>query len=169
MSLFRKLTETVSKGVSTATEKAQQTVEITRLHAQMAAKRKEIDKLMEEIGRMVYEGYLAGDPLQERARVEGVCEQIRSKYKEITAIENRIMELRNEKECACGKKVAYDARYCPYCGAPFPEPLVVTDADAIRTERNDPLFLTDGSPSDDTAEASRTESREDGSSSSSGA
>ena len=168
MSLFRKLTETVSKGVSTATEKAQQTVEITRLHAQMAAKRKEIDNLMEEIGRMVYEGYLAGDPLQERARVEGVCEQIRSKYREITAIENRIMELRNEKECACGKKVAYDARFCPYCGTPFPEPLTVTEAEAIEADQADPLFLTDGSSSGATCATPENESREDGPSSSSG-
>jgi len=126
MSLFRKLTETVSKGVSTATEKAQQTVEITRLHAQLIAKRRDIGKLMEEIGGMVFEGYLSGDLLLEKNRMIPACEQIRAIQREIQAMENRMMELRNEKECACGKKVPFDARFCPSCGTPFPEPLAVT-------------------------------------------
>ncbi len=129
MSLFRKFTETVSKGVSTATEKAQQTVEITRLHAQISGKRKEIDKLFAEIGEAVFESYVAKDLSLAEPRIIPSCERIEAIRAEIEGLENRMMELRNEKECGCGKKVPYDVRFCPSCGHPFPEPVAVVPAD----------------------------------------
>jgi len=122
MSLFRKITESVSKGVSTATEKAQQTVEITRLHAQISGKRKEAEKLLQSIGETVFEGYQAKDLSQMEAKVSPACEQIVAIQEEIDALEDRILQLRNEKECECGKKVPSDTRFCPDCGHAFPEP-----------------------------------------------
>jgi hypothetical protein len=128
MSFFKKFTETVSKGVSTATEKAQQTVEITRLNAQISGKRKEIDKLFANIGAHVYEAYLAHDLSKAEAKVIPGCEEITAIRGEIVALENRIKTIRNEKECVCGKLVPYDTRYCPACGHPFPEPEVVQES-----------------------------------------
>ncbi|MCD9021380.1 zinc ribbon domain-containing protein [Cohnella silvisoli] len=122
MSFFKKFTETVSKGVSTATEKAQQTVEITRLNAQISGKRKEIDKLFANIGASVYEAYLAHDLSRAESKVIPGCEEITAIRGEIAALDDRIKTIRNEKECVCGKRVPYDTRFCPSCGHPFPEP-----------------------------------------------
>ena len=86
MSLFRKITETVTKGVSTATEKAQQTVEITRVHAQISGKRKEMEKLFAGIGEAVYGGYKAKDiPLAE-AKAIPICEEIDRLQSEIADV-----------------------------------------------------------------------------------
>ncbi|MBW5446816.1 zinc-ribbon domain-containing protein [Cohnella sp. CFH 77786] len=147
MSLFRKITETVSKGVSTATEKAQQTVEITRLHAQVSSKRKEIEKLYATMGEAVFEGYLAKDLSKAESAVIPACEEIVAIRAEIEALEQRIMQLRNEKECVCGKKVPYDTRFCPSCGNPFPEP-------PVQAEPSEPMGDGSSSPHPETIEES---------------
>lgn len=125
MSFLKKLTETVSKGVSTATEKAQQTVEITKLHTQISGKRKEIDKRFAHIGEAVFEAYLKKDLSLAEGMVIPECEAIASIRKEIAGLEDRIRELRNEKDCECGQTVPYDTKFCPSCGNKFPEPVPV--------------------------------------------
>ncbi|CAI6054616.1 zinc ribbon domain-containing protein [Cohnella sp. JJ-181] len=127
MSFFKKLTETVSKGVSTATEKAQQTVEITKLHSQIAGKRKEIERQYNEIGEAVYKAFVDGDLSKAEVEVIPACQLIADKGREIDVLEDRIRELRNEKECECGQRVPFQTRFCPACGKPFPEPAPVTE------------------------------------------
>jgi len=122
MSFFKKITDTVSKGVSTATEKAQQTVEITKLNSQISGKRKDIDKLFATIGESVYEGFLAQDLSLTQSKVLPLCEQITEIRGEIASLDARIKEIRNEKDCECGNRVPYDTRFCPSCGHPFPIP-----------------------------------------------
>lgn len=128
MSFFKKLTETVSKGVSTATEKAQQTVEITKLHAQISGKRKEIDRKYAEIGESVYKAYLGGDLSAAEADVIPACQQIADRERDIEALEDRIRELRNEKECECGQRVPFQTKFCPACGRKFPEQTAAVQA-----------------------------------------
>lgn len=125
MSFLKKLTETVSKGVSTATEKAQQTVEITKLHTHISGKRKEIERRYARIGEAVYEAYLKKDLSLAEGLVIPECDEISGIRKEIAGLEERIRELRNEKECECGQEVPYDTKFCPSCGRKFPEPVPV--------------------------------------------
>lgn len=158
MSLFRKITETVSKGVTTATEKAQQTVEITKLHAQISGKRKDVDKLLHGIGEIVFESYQTKDRSETEAKVMSACEEIAAILSEIEALEDRILQLRNEKECECGKKLPFDTRYCPSCGHAFPEPEVAADplipqssvsVDPIRQDDSDAEAILPDAPQQD--------------------
>ncbi|MFC4302685.1 zinc-ribbon domain-containing protein [Cohnella boryungensis] len=135
MSFFKKITDSVSKGVTTATEKAQQTVEITKLNSQISGKRKEIDKLYAMIGESVYEGFLAHDLSTAEAKVMPRCEEISRIQEEIVALDARIKSIRNEKDCVCGKRVSEDTRFCPSCGHPFPAPEpVVPEEEPIQAE-----------------------------------
>jgi hypothetical protein len=135
MSFLKKFTETVSKGVSTATEKAQQTVEITKLHTQISGKRKDIDKRFAHIGEAVYNAYLAKDLSQAESQIIPECEAISGIRKDIEALEDRIRELRNEKECVCGNTVSYDTKFCPSCGHKFdPVPVPAVPVDNIPAE-----------------------------------
>lgn len=127
MSFFKKFTDTVSKGVTTATEKAQQTVEVTRLNAQISSKRKEIDKLFASIGESVYGAYEAQDLSLAEEKVFPICNEITAIRNEITVLDDRIKLIRNEKECVCGKRLPDDTRFCPSCGHPFPEPEIVEE------------------------------------------
>lgn len=151
MSFFKKITETVSKGVSTATEKAQQTVEVTRLHAQISGKRKEIEAIHAEIGAAVFDAYRQKDLSLAESKVIPACEEILVVQGEIEALEERIMQLRNEKECVCGRKVPYDTRFCPSCGHPFPEP-VVSEPDPLTAEESKPAYEGDFPSADPFAE-----------------
>ncbi|THF75094.1 zinc ribbon domain-containing protein [Cohnella fermenti] len=138
MSFLKKFTETVSKGVSTATEKAQQTVEITKLHTQISGKRKEIDKRFAVIGEAVYQAYLAKDLSQAESQIIPECEAIGGIRKDIEALEDRIRALRNEKECVCGNTVDYETKFCPKCGhkfdIPAPAAAVAVPVDSIPDE-----------------------------------
>lgn len=134
MSFFKKLSDTVSKGVSNAAEKAQQTVEITKLNSQISSKRKEISKHEQDIGEHVYALYSAREPIAGDEQITTFCTRIDALHEEIKDLHNRVMALRNEKDCVCGKRVPHDTRFCPNCGHAFPEPepieaIVVQDED----------------------------------------
>ncbi|MFC5467923.1 zinc ribbon domain-containing protein [Cohnella suwonensis] len=144
MNFFKKLTDTVSKGVATATEKAQQTVEITKLHAQISSKRKEVDKLFASIGESVYEAVAAGNLLTAETEVLRRSEEIAVIRAEIAGLQDRIKAIRNEKDCECGKLVAEDARFCPSCGREFPAP-VAAEEPSERPEQNVDAFGTNES------------------------
>ena len=125
MSFFKKITDSVSKGVTTATEKAQQTVEITKLNNQISGKRKDIDKLYAAIGEVVYDAYLTNDLSAAEEQSKPKCEEISAIREEIAALEARIKEIRNEKDCpSCGKRVSDETKFCPSCGHAFPAPVV---------------------------------------------
>jgi rRNA maturation endonuclease Nob1 len=127
MSFFKKFTDTVSKGVTNATEKAQQTMEVTRLNAQISSKRKEIDKLFASIGESVYGAFEVKDLSIAEEKVIPFCNEITAIRSEIAVLDDRIKVIRNEKECVCGKRLPFDTRFCPSCGHPFPEPEVTLD------------------------------------------
>jgi len=153
MSFFKKLSDTVSKGVSTATEKAQQTVEVTKLNSQISSKRKDIDKLFASIGESVYEGYLAQDLSVSQSKVLPACEKISEIRAEIEALESRIKEIRNEKDCVCGKLVPYDTRFCPSCGHPFPIP-------EPPVQEKEPVVESEPSETQVSADPEKTDSKE---------
>lgn len=117
MSFFDK----VKQGASDAAKKAQQTVEITKLKAQISGKEKEIDKLYTAIGAAVYRGHQEKDFAITEQEVANACLQVDELNVEIGLIEERIKAIRFEKTCTCGKVVALDAKFCPDCGSSLAE------------------------------------------------
>ncbi|MBM7567292.1 zinc ribbon domain-containing protein [Paenibacillus sacheonensis] len=117
MSFFDK----VKQGASDAAKKAQQTVEITKLKAQISGKEKDIEKLCVQIGTAVYRGHQAGNIAANEQEVIDCCRQADELQAEIRMLEERIKMTRNEKTCTCGKVVALDAKFCPDCGAALAE------------------------------------------------
>ncbi|UKS29287.1 hypothetical protein LOZ80_10255 [Paenibacillus sp. HWE-109] len=117
MSFFDK----VKQGASDAAKKAQQTVEITKLKTQISAKEKEIERTYHLIGESVYAAYVAGDAAQSEERRADLCVGIDVIKQEISLLEHKISEVRNEKECVCGKVVATDTKFCSTCGHKFEE------------------------------------------------
>lgn len=125
MSFFEK----VKQGASEAAKKAQQTVEITRLKTQISSKEKEIERNYSLIGEVVYKAFVAGDLSQSENSVTEICQGIISLEQEITTLEQKIIEVRNEKECVCGKVVLADTKFCPGCGHKFDEIVEISASD----------------------------------------
>lgn len=118
MSFFGKMKE----GAAKAAEKAKETVEVTRLNAQISSKRKEIEKLQISIGESVYQAFLASDLSGSEETVVALCAQITERHQEIAVIELKIREIKNEKTCVCGAELAADTKFCPSCGHKFDIP-----------------------------------------------
>jgi len=114
MDLLKKL----KSGASKAADVAQQTVEMTKLAAQITVRKREIEKYMSLIGHEVYEARAAGDPSLAEARVAEWCMAVGDLKQDIATLERQMRYVRNEKTCSCGKAVPGDANYCPSCGRP---------------------------------------------------
>ncbi|WP_186445888.1 zinc ribbon domain-containing protein [Paenibacillus cremeus] len=118
MSFFDKM----KQGASEAAKKAQQTVEISKLRLQVAAKEKDIEKEYTLIGEAIYKGYAAGDWKKQEQDVSAHCGQIDQLKADIQALELKVQEAKNEKICRCGKVLAREVKFCPACGNRFADP-----------------------------------------------
>jgi polyhydroxyalkanoate synthesis regulator phasin len=114
MDLFKKL----RSGASKAADVAQQTVEVTKLSAQIATRKREIEKYKSLMGHQVYNAYQAGNLSLSEEKLGEWCKAIHGLEGEVTALEQQIKRIRNEKTCPCGKSLAADAKFCPDCGRP---------------------------------------------------
>ena len=68
-----------------------------------------------ELGRTIYDRYKAGEEVEESAKA--LCDAIRNREESIGEYEKKIAEIKGASECPkCGKMVAKEMAYCPYCG-----------------------------------------------------
>jgi hypothetical protein len=112
----------MKEGAAEAAKMAQHTVEVTKLKAQIYAKEKEMDGIFLAIGRQVYTALENHELTLEESYIRSACGEIRKIKEEIQVLERKILEIKNEKECVCGKTVPASARHCPFCGTPFDDP-----------------------------------------------
>ncbi|MCI3927024.1 zinc ribbon domain-containing protein [Paenibacillus sp. TRM 82003] len=114
MDLIKKL----RTGASKAADVAQQTVEIARLTATIAGKKKDIEKYMLLIGQEVYEAMEAGDLTLARPKATELGGVVQTLKSESAELELQIRRIRHESACACGEPIAQEAKFCPACGRP---------------------------------------------------
>ncbi|WP_049917358.1 MULTISPECIES: zinc ribbon domain-containing protein [Bacillota] len=117
MGFFDKLKE----GASKAADKAKESVEVVRLNSQISAKRKDIEKNYIQIGEAVFQANLSNDLTAAEPAITKSSEQIVALQQEIDELEEKIMEIKDEKDCVCGKVVPIDTKFCPSCGHKFEE------------------------------------------------
>lgn len=112
---FEDLGKRLGETAETVTNKAGDALEIQRMKSQIRglARGNAVDLM--ELGRAVYEKYKAGEDVGESAKA--LCEAVKDREASIEDYEKKIAELKGSSECAgCGKMVAKDMSYCPYCG-----------------------------------------------------
>ncbi|GIP34414.1 zinc ribbon domain-containing protein [Paenibacillus sp. J2TS4] len=107
------------EGAAEAAKMAQQTVEITRMKAQISTKEREVETYFEAIGEQVFNAYGSKDLSQAEPFIEEASQQIVRIRQEIRELEIRIKEVKQIKECVCGRNVPLEANYCPSCGYRF--------------------------------------------------
>ena len=109
-----------AKGFST---KAENLYEIQKIRNKLSAQERMTEKLMMDIGRMIYARYEHGEAVD--GEVGAICEEISQHMLEADHYKDAIAASKGEKFCpACHKAVMREASFCPYCGAacPTPEP-----------------------------------------------
>lgn len=103
--------------------KAENLYEIQKIRNKLSAQERMTEKLMMDIGRMIYARYEHGEAVD--GEVGAICEEISQHMLEADHYRDAIAASKGEKFCpACHKAVMREASFCPYCGAacPTPEP-----------------------------------------------
>lgn len=119
---MNRLIQKIKDSASKASEKAHNLVEMNRVQAQIAAKRKEWKQNVYDIGELVYDAYkkndltLAEEGLKEIARLNLLVEE------DMKLLDWKVSELRKQKRCECGEIAPFAANYCSVCGRKLPEP-----------------------------------------------
>ncbi|GAA3408390.1 zinc ribbon domain-containing protein [Paenibacillus hodogayensis] len=125
---MKKWLDVLKEGATRAADKAQRTVEVTKLAAQISGKRKQIRDVHRQIGVAAHTAFRQGDLKAAEPEIARLTMQIDALERAIGNLELELQRLNREKTCSCGKRVPYSARFCPDCGKRFetaPETMVV--------------------------------------------
>lgn len=105
-----------AKGLSS---KAENLYEIQKIRNKLSAQERMTEKLMMDIGKMIYTRYEHGEAVD--GEVGAICEEISQHMLEADHFRDAIAASKGEKFCpACHKAVMREASFCPYCGAACP-------------------------------------------------
>mgnify|MGYP000110887104 CR=1 FL=1 len=129
---FGDLGKRIGETAETMTNRAGDVIEIQRLKAQIRelARGNAVDLM--ELGKTIYDRYKAGEEVSESEKA--LCDAIQNREESMSGYEKKISKIRGASECAsCGKMVAKDMTYCPYCGAKTAAP-----ASEAEEEEGDP-------------------------------
>ncbi|HEY2492302.1 MAG TPA: zinc ribbon domain-containing protein [Paenibacillus sp.] len=154
----------IKDGANRATERAQSAVEVSKINGHIAEIEKEMDLHFLKMGKVFYEGYCSEDMRiaeKEMVALSKTCDQLKENIDELRG---RIADLKNERLCKCGKVVALEVNFCPYCGTKmsedqpkqqqenevygekrtiYPEPMNILAPESLLYEDDEELFVVD--------------------------
>lgn len=105
-----------AKGLSS---RAENLYEIQKIRNKLSAQERMTEKLMMDIGKLIYTRYEHGEAVDGEVGV--ICEEISQHMLEADHFRDAIAASKGEKFCpACHKAVMREASFCPYCGAACP-------------------------------------------------
>ena len=132
---FEDLGKRIGETAETMTNKAGEAIEIQRLKSQSRslARGNAVDLM--ELGKMIYDRYKAGEEVEEEAKE--LCEALQSREKTMGEYDRKIAKIKGSKECQnCGRMVAKDMAFCPYCGEKAAEEEEAEDVFADESEES---------------------------------
>lgn len=113
---FDGLGESLAKTMRDLGGKAESFYSEQKLRNRISGEEKQIQKIMEELGKIIYRRYRDGVPLEDMQR--RLCEQIDQRMERISQYKEEIAGVRSKKVCpSCGASVDMGMAFCPYCGA----------------------------------------------------
>lgn len=105
----------IGETAETVTIKAGEALEIQKLKSQVRGFARENAVDLMELGRTIYEKYKAGEVVGESNKA--LCDDIRDREATMKEYERKIARIKGASECPnCGRMVAKDMLFCPYCG-----------------------------------------------------
>ena len=124
-----------AKGFST---KAENLYEIQKIRNKLSAQERMTEKLMLDLGKMIYTRYEHGEAVD--GELGAICEEISQHMLEADHYRDAIAASKGEKFCpACHKAVMREASFCPYCGAACPTPEIEEKAADVIEQADEEL------------------------------
>lgn len=125
---FENLRQTLTETAEVVGKKAEDLVEIQKLHSRIRTAQRNVETDYKKIGEIIYQRYIEGElPGQE---LELICEMIMEQQKEIAGCKEELASKRGQVVCAaCGNGNPKDAAFCMHCGAVMPK----MDEESVKT------------------------------------
>lgn len=118
---FDGLGETLTRTAKEFGERAEQIYEVQKIRNKISGEERIVDKIMVDVGNLIYKRYRSGEVLDGELSV--LCEEIHQHVLKIKAYKEDAADIKGKKICpSCEKAVDKEVSFCPYCGAPCPEP-----------------------------------------------
>ena len=118
-SFWGDLGNTLTRKAKGLSSRAENLYEIQKIRNKLSAQERMTEKLMMDIGKMIYTRYEQGEAVD--GETGAICEEISSTCWRRITTEMRSLPVKGEKFCpACHKAVMREASFCPYCGAACP-------------------------------------------------
>ena len=118
-SFWDDLGNTLTRKAKGLSSRAENLYEIQKIRNKLSAQERMTEKLMMDIGKMIYTRYEQGEAVE--GETGAICEEISQHMLEADHYRDAIAASKGEKFCpACHKAVMREASFCPYCGAACP-------------------------------------------------
>ena len=118
-SFWDDLGNTLTRKAKGLSPRAENLYEIQKIRNKLSAQERMTEKLMMDIGKMIYTRYEQGEAVDGETGV--ICEEISQHMLEADHYRDANAASKGEKFCpACHKAVMREASFCPYCGAACP-------------------------------------------------
>lgn len=144
----------LSRTAQSLTEKVSSVYESTKLRSKIAAEENEAEKLMAEIGKIIYARFAEGQETD--SEFQELCEGILGHKKAVDELKAEAAGKKGLKICpACEKEIDKEAMFCPYCGTPVPNPEPVEEED-FTDDAEDEFAEEDACEVTETEEAEET-------------
>ena len=118
-SFWDDLGNTLTRKAKGLSSRAENLYEIQKIRNKLSAQERMTEKLMMDIGKMIYTRYEQGEAVD--GETGAICEEISQHMLEADHFRDAIAASKGEKFCpACHKAVMREASFCPYCGAACP-------------------------------------------------
>ncbi len=127
MAFFDNLSKKVADTARIAAKKSGDMIEVAKLNSSINGEEDKIDKMLKEIGRMIYSSYQKGDA--SAAGFAAQCEQIKGYESNVADLRKKIQDVKGVKNCTtCGAELDMEMMFCSKCGSKQ-EPVVTAQAD----------------------------------------
>ena len=118
-SFWDDLGNTLTRKAKGLSSRAENLYEIQKIRNKLSAQERMTEKLMMDIGKMIYTRYEQGEAVD--GETGAICEEISQHMLEADHYRDAIAASKGEKFCpSCHKAVMREASFCPYCGAACP-------------------------------------------------
>lgn len=118
-SFWDDLGNTLTRKAKGLSSRAENLYEIQKIRNKLSTQERMTEKLMMDIGKMIYTRYEQGEAVD--GETGAICEEISQHMLEADHYRDAIAASKGEKFCpACHKAVMREASFCPYCGAACP-------------------------------------------------
>jgi hypothetical protein len=117
---FEDLGKKIGETAETVTNRAGEVVEVQKIKNQIRVLERGNESAYIALGQIIYRHYKNSEFVDSEAI--GICEAIQNREESIEKYEQQISKVRGDVKCSnCGKSVAKEMAFCPYCGEKFPE------------------------------------------------